>query len=137
MHDLAPFYEGNQWPELRSFICVESFRTTTKKGVKVENQEKRYYISSLDFDAKTMLSFIRSHWCIENNLHWQLDVTFKEDTSRTRSAYAPINWNIARKAALSFLTTKQSFFSELSVAAMRFCFVADNQAFRKLIDHVL
>lgn len=84
-----------------------------------------------------MLRFIRSHWSIENNLHWQLDITFKEDYSRTRSALAPLNWNLARKAVLTFLATKQSFFKQLSFSSMRFCFLADNHIFKALLMFIL
>jgi predicted transposase YbfD/YdcC len=50
--------------------------------------EVRYYISSLTSDAKILGQSVRSHWGVENSLHWVLDVTFAEDKSRIRKEYA-------------------------------------------------
>jgi predicted transposase YbfD/YdcC len=54
--------------------------------------EVRYYISSLSSDAKVFAIAVRSHWGIENSLHWVLDVTFAEDNSRIRKDNAPRTW---------------------------------------------
>ena len=65
--------------------------------------ETRYFISSLPPDSTRLARAIRSHWEIENRLHWCLDVTFGEDASRVRKDYAPENLNIVRKIAMNLL----------------------------------
>ncbi len=63
--------------------------------------ETRYYISSLESDAQWFLQAIRSHWGIENRVHWVLDVSFREDESRVRTGNAPENLAIVRHMALT------------------------------------
>jgi hypothetical protein len=53
--------------------------------------ETRYFISSLNCNARTMLQTIRAHWQVENSLHWVLDMAFREDDSRLRRDHAPHN----------------------------------------------
>lgn len=105
IHDIEKFIpeQGRAWNKLNSFTCVEYVWFENKKGKDVRHCDERYFISSLAVEASCMLPYIRSHWSIENNLHWQLDVTFGEDKSRLRTLFSPFNMNIARKAALSFL----------------------------------
>ena len=62
---------------------------------------------------------VRGHWGIENNLHWQLDVTFREDKSRARDKNAPQNLAILRKLALQILENAKPHF-KLSIAKMRY-----------------
>lgn len=63
----------------------------------------RYYISSLQSDATKIGKAIRSHWHIENSLHWILDVSFRDDDSRIRRANAPENIAIIKHMALNLL----------------------------------
>jgi predicted transposase YbfD/YdcC len=56
----------------------------------------RYYITSLADDSKQVAHAVRAHWGIENQLHWVLDVTFREDDSRIRRNNAPANFNTLR-----------------------------------------
>ncbi len=65
--------------------------------------EVRYYILSQYVTAKRFAEAVRSHWAIENRLHWQLDVTFHEDQSRVRLGHADANFSILRRTALSML----------------------------------
>jgi predicted transposase YbfD/YdcC len=63
-------------------------------------QTDQYYISSGDFSAEEFLKYIRGHWSIENQLHWLLDVVFREDECRVRKGNGALNLNILRKRAL-------------------------------------
>jgi predicted transposase YbfD/YdcC len=63
----------------------------------------RYYILSKKLSARRFAVAVRSHWSIENQLHWQLDVTFQEDQSRVRLGHGDANFSILRRTALSLL----------------------------------
>ena len=74
------------------------------KSIRKKSIEHRYYISSLDpKDPKKILLCIRAHWQIENNLHWLLDVAYREDQSRIRDENAALNMSWLRKTALGLL----------------------------------
>ncbi len=77
----------------------------------------RYYISSIDNDAKQFGNAVRKHWGIENSLHWVLDVAFREDESRIRKDHSPANMAIIRHIALNLL--KQEKTAKLGVKAKR------------------
>ena len=70
--------------------------------------EIRYYISSLNTSAERMLFIIRSHWGIENNVHWVLDVAFLEDECRIRNGNGPENFNVLRHIALTLLKREKT-----------------------------
>ena len=74
----------------------------TENGSEVK-QEIRYFISSLT-DLNEFAGAVRKHWAIENNLHWSLDVIFKEDASHAKKDNSPLNLNVLRKTALSLLS---------------------------------
>lgn len=63
----------------------------------------RYYVSSLPGDARPIAAAVRSHWGIENSLHWVLDVAFREDENRTRAGHSAENLALIRKLALNLL----------------------------------
>ena len=92
-----------RWSMVKSLIRVE--HEVSKPDVQPK-KETRYYISSLDLNdlsAKEVAYYIREHWGIENRLHWQLDVTFKEDACRARKNYSARNLNLLRKFTLAIL----------------------------------
>src|SRR5215210_1220707 len=93
-----------RWPGLRSVVRIES---TRRLGDAVST-EARYYLSSLPADAPLLARTIRSHWGIENRLHWVLDVAFREDHSRVRTGHAPENLAILRHFALNLLRLDRS-----------------------------
>ena len=75
------------WPGLRTVLAVESIRSVSSAPTKVES-EIRYLLTSCPDDLAVLGQAIRSHWAIENTLHWVLDVTFREDNSRVRDCTA-------------------------------------------------
>jgi predicted transposase YbfD/YdcC len=109
-----------EWVKLRSIVRIQSERYNKKTAA--TSQETRFYITSLPPDAAAILAATRAHWGIENKLHWQLDVTFREDASRMRKDYAARNLALIRKAALNILrmdkTTKASLKRKRIMAAV-------------------
>ena len=94
------------WVGLRSIIKITSERTIKRTGQ--HSCETRYYISSLLGDATLINNSIRSHWAIENNLHWCLDVIMKEDGQLNYIGNAAENMNMMKKMALGMLTNEKS-----------------------------
>ncbi len=92
--------ERKDWNSINSVIKITSTRSI--KGV--DSVEDRFYISDLtNATAEQTLAYIRSHWAIENNLHWTLDVSFGDDKSRVRKGNAPQNILVLKKACLTLL----------------------------------
>jgi predicted transposase YbfD/YdcC len=92
--------QSAQWQGLKTIVMVQSER-------RVQGQvslETRYFISSLPSSAVQIAQAVRSHWTIENSLHWVLDVSFSEDKSRIRKDHAPENLALLRHLALNLLT---------------------------------
>ena len=84
--------------------CIESTRDI---GGKIES-EKRYVISSLPADSRRILHAVRTHWGIENGLHWCLDVTFGEDASPIRLRNAAQNFSFLRRLAMNLFRADKS-----------------------------
>ena len=68
----------------------------------------RYYILSRFLSGIRFAEAVRGHWSIENQLHWQLDVTFQEDQCRVRKRHADANFSIIRRTALSLLKNEST-----------------------------
>ena len=88
------------WPDCQSLARIISVRTEAGRSGKVE---RRYYISSAKLDPEALASAVRRHWAIENDLHWRLDVTLREDACAVRRDYAPQNLSILRRLILNML----------------------------------
>jgi predicted transposase YbfD/YdcC len=93
--------QPERWTGLKAIVCVEAVRYL--KASQVEQREKRYYITSMDPDAEKIAYAVRSHWAVENSLHWVLDVAFHEDGSRKRAGNAAENFSIVCRIALNLL----------------------------------
>ncbi len=98
-YDIGWLSQKKEWKDLQCIIEIKSTRIEREK----ESSEKRYYLSSLKGSSKEIAKAIRSHWAIENSLHWVLDVTFNEDKSRIRKKNAPENMAIVRHTVLNLL----------------------------------
>jgi len=97
--------EKEQWKNLKSIVMIQSERCNKQTGE--TSKQTRYYISSLPADAEKMNKAIRQHWSIENNLHWELDVIFKEDDSLKKKGESPKNFNVILKMAMTLLNNKK------------------------------
>lgn len=89
----------SQWRDLRALIEVKSTRTLKGKTT----EEYRYYITSKGMKAKAAGSTIRSHWGIENQLHWVLDVFFDDDKSQANTGHSAENLGLFRRMAYCLL----------------------------------
>lgn len=87
------------WPDLTSVVVIVSSRAVNGQTT----DEVRYYISSRKASAKAFAQNVRSHWGIENGLHWVLDVCFGDDASRVRNGHGPANFALLRRLALAVL----------------------------------
>lgn len=92
------------WSGLCSIGLVESERHI---GDKI-TIERRYFIASIEADAKLFARAVRMHWTIENQLHWSLDMTFREDDCRIRQGHAAQNFATIRHIALNLLKNETS-----------------------------
>lgn len=101
---LSLIRKHQQWKGLKSIVRIVSQRQI---GEHVEVQA-RYFVSSLPADAKTILKVKRNHWKIENQLHWVLDIAFREDESRVRKDHAAENLAVLRHMALNLLKNEKT-----------------------------
>jgi predicted transposase YbfD/YdcC len=94
------------WPKLAGVGMVERIREINGKA----STEHAFYIGSKGIaHAENFANAARSHWGIENSLHWVLDVTFREDDCRVRKGHAPQNLSALRKFALTLLRKDQQY----------------------------
>jgi predicted transposase YbfD/YdcC len=116
MHDVAWLQERHNWPGLKGIVMVES---TREIGDKTEH-ETRFYITSLVWMASQLGPVIRSHWAVENSLHWVMDMTFRDDECRIRTRHAPANFTTLKHIAHNLIRRapgKDSFRLKRKVAA--------------------
>jgi len=102
--DLAWFADQGKWEGLRSVGMVESSREINGKIT----VERRYFLSSLKLEVETFARAVRGHWSVENNLHWVMDVCFREDQSRARDGFAAENLATLRRLALNLLKQEKT-----------------------------
>lgn len=129
LSDLSLLDEKVKWQNLNSIIKIDTqrFCKTTKK----ETAHTRYYISSIaNIKAEKANQYIRNHWAIENNLHWQLDVNFHEDYARKRMGNSDKNFNLILKSALVLL--KRDKTSKVSIKRKKLKATYDKK-YRELI----
>ncbi|UTT85779.1 ISAs1 family transposase [Vibrio pelagius] len=96
-----------EWSQLTTLGVVVSIRQEGNKPAEI--MQIKHYISSAKLSAKELLEGTRSHWSIENQMHWRLDVGFNEDNCRIRREQAGENFAVIRHASLNLLTAETSF----------------------------
>jgi predicted transposase YbfD/YdcC len=118
--DISSRWPGNvdgRWPGLRSVVMVEA----TREIAGVASTERRFYISSLPANANRLAHAIRSHWRIENSMHWVLDMAFGEDQCRVRVENAAQNFAILRRIALNLLRRDTNTKAGLKIRRLKAC----------------
>lgn len=101
MYDDLYGIETSQWVGVKQIVKVERVTFTHKKDL--PSLDTSYFISSVTLEADAYNKGIRSHWSIENSLHYVKDVTFNEDASRIRTGNAPTNFSIIRNISINLL----------------------------------
>jgi len=123
---LPPLPRQAKWTGFTTFVMVRSTRQLWNKTT----TDVRFYISSLPSNAVRHAHVIRSHWSVENSLHWVLDVTFNEDASRIRQGYAAQNLGLIRRLSVSLLKREPS---KLSLKMKRYTAAMDNGFLLKIL----
>ena len=111
--ELAYVDPHRQWDSLGAVARVSYWRDADANSP----TDTRYYICSYPADAARLLAATRSHWSIENSLHWVLDVAFDEDHSRVRTGHADQNLAVIRHLALNLLKQERS--AKIGIKAKR------------------
>jgi predicted transposase YbfD/YdcC len=120
--------QSGEWHGLRSLVMLEAERTVAGHI----STERRYFISSRkSLSAETALHAVRRHWGIENELHWVLDVVFREDDCRVRAGYAAENFAVLRHLSLNLLKSLKD--TKLSVKLRRMSAAWDQDFLLKVL----
>lgn len=120
--------ERENWPSLNVVGMCYSVRAV---GDKQEAYNVRYFMGSKKAKARYYGQRLRGHWGVENNCHWQLDVTFREDDNRTRERTAQTNLAVVRRLALNL--TKQEE-TKMSLAKKRFAAALDTDFLEQILN---
>jgi predicted transposase YbfD/YdcC len=110
-------YISSAWTNTQALIMIESERVYRNKISKVS----KYYISSLPSNVKKVIEAVRSHWSVENQLHWYLDVVFEEDRSRIQKDNGAENFGTLRRLALGLLKRTIYMLKFLTAVALKSC----------------
>jgi predicted transposase YbfD/YdcC len=97
IHDVAWLRERHDWPGLNGIVVIDSQREIKGKT----DYETRYYITSLALPADRLGPIVRSHWAVENSLHWVMDMVFRDDECRIRTEHAPANFTTIKHIAIN------------------------------------
>lgn len=130
--NLKYIYSKDDWKDLKTIGMVKQTREINdKKSINI-----KYYISDLDLPTREFENITRSHWQIENGLHWILDVHFKEDLSRNRKDYSIHNFSLVRKICYN-LTKLDKTFGEVPIKRKIMRYTHDFTNLERLIFQIL
>jgi predicted transposase YbfD/YdcC len=104
IHDVEWLQQRHRWPGLKAVVVIDSCREINGKT----ERETRLYITSLVMLASLLGPVVRSHWAIENSLHWVMDMIFRDDECRVRTDHAPANFTTIKHIALNLLRAASS-----------------------------
>src|SRR3990167_859742 len=130
--DIRWLEQYDAWVGLKSIGMVEYESIIKSTGE--HSIERRFFINSIPADVKRFADTVRSHWSIENSLHWCLDVAFDEDNSRIRKDNAPENFAVIRHIALNLL--KQELTAKTGIKNKRLMAGWDHAYLAKLLAGV-
>jgi predicted transposase YbfD/YdcC len=99
IHDVDWLQQRHRWPGLKGIVIVQATRETADK---IEH-ETRLYVTSLAVLANLLGPIVRSHWAVENSLHWVMDMVFRDDECRVRTDHAPANFTTIKHIAHNLL----------------------------------
>jgi predicted transposase YbfD/YdcC len=119
---------SKKWGSVNAIVMIKSQRTIGDRT----SIEHRYYITSSNKNADSLLSATRKHWSIENKLHWSLDVSFREDESRVRCKYGAQNLSTLRHIALNLLKKEKSV--KVGIKGKRLNAGWDNNYLKKVLN---
>ena len=121
---------AQKWPGLKSLVAVERTRRIGPET----SVERHYYITALDRRTKAarMAHYLRGHWSVENNLHWQLDVSFDEDQRRIRKGYGAENFSRLCRIGLNLLKAEKT--AKVGIAGKRKICGWDNDYLLRVLD---
>jgi predicted transposase YbfD/YdcC len=97
IHDVEWLRDRHAWPGLNGVVVIDSLREISG----AIERETRLYITSLTLKATSLGSIVRSHWAVENSLHWVMDMVFRDDECRVRNDNAPANFTTLKHIALN------------------------------------
>ena len=125
--DLIPHQE--KWPGLQAIARVDS--EVYHKATGQKSSMTRYFITTLAPEAKVIGMAARAHWSIENGLHWQLDISYREDASRKRKDHAAVNFSTLTKMTLTML--KRDTSTKVGIKSKRLKAGWDNDYLLKIL----
>lgn len=127
--DISWLNTRTEWNSLHGIGAI--YCSIEENGIK--SKQSHYFIYSCKgLNAEQIMKYKRSHWSIENNLHWVLDMAFREDESRARKDNSAENFNVLRQIALNILKSEKSF--KGSITDKQFKCLLDSSYLDKIVD---
>ena len=130
--DISWLDPEKKWKGLNSIAMCKATRIIGDSISNEISHETRFFISSLPDDAELFARAIRSHWRVENSLHWVLDISFREDDCRIRQGFGPENFAVLRHISLNLLKQESSL--KLGIKAKRLKAAWDSDYLLKVLN---